>query len=256
MTKKSRLVLQDDGRVFRQIVDETEVTVDLADYLRRDIAQDMAFLTPDVGPVPEVRAQKTRFLFRLTSGAWECSVGFLLDGLNFHTNFETIEDRLTPGFNPGGAQINPAKAGILQHKFVGFNPWFVVTPGMVPQASLAGFARHEGRRRLATLPLPNVFDDGKLCLGDGNGYADPGDPLPKRAETLLAKWLASPWNQDLFCPEKSAACRKLFSWTLDGEQVHPGREDLWELCPAISPGVHTAAAKFFEALAAEEGGDE
>jgi len=81
------------------------------------------------------------------------------------------------------------------------------------------------------LPLPNVYDDGKICLPDEVGPQD-SQPLSVALDSALKSFQTSQWNIDLH-HALNYADRKMFRFDPDGKQL-PIQGDWPQLCEVIN----------------------
>ena len=91
-------------------------------------------------------------------------------------------------------------------------------------------AKHTNRLTYL-LPLPNVYDDGKICLPDELGTED-SQPLSVALDTALKSFQTSQWNIDLHHALNDAD-RKLFRFDPDGKQL-PTQGDWPQLCEVVN----------------------
>ena len=81
------------------------------------------------------------------------------------------------------------------------------------------------------LPLPNVYDDGKICLPD-DGSEDVSRPLSVALDTALKSFQTSQWNVDLY-HARNHEDRKMFRFDPDGKQL-PIQGNWPQLCEVIN----------------------
>lgn len=91
-------------------------------------------------------------------------------------------------------------------------------------------AKHTNRLTYL-LPLPNVYDDGKICLPDESGTED-SQPLSVALDTALKSFQTSQWNIDLH-HARDYADRKMFRFDPEGKQL-PIQGDWPELCEVVN----------------------
>ena len=70
--------------------------------------------------------------------------------------------------------------------------------------------------RSTILPIPNIYDDGRLCIGEFHFSDSLIDDLDR---LFVHVFDASDWNSDLLSRVKVAATRKLFSYSVDKQQL-------------------------------------
>lgn len=257
------LVIQESGAIVRRTIFEVRVDLNVENYLSQRLKTTAEFLSPSLLSIPPLGVKALRLYFK-TSGDPRPLVAFQLDALNLHTSWERQGDVLRPTFRQDGTQLNPAAdKGIegLWWKLPDFlELWFglSLTESMLPgTASLAGFIASSPQMRQAnkdmsvfktvTPPLPNIHNDGKLCLGnqDNNIWRTVPPTAIDRGAACLRTWITAPWNLDLFDERKQAMFKALSGWSLDGkEQVAAPHERWWENMITVNPSGHADMAGF------------
>ncbi len=81
------------------------------------------------------------------------------------------------------------------------------------------------------LPLPNLYDDGQICLPNGPEEEHTG-PLSSVLDMALKSFQTSQWNMDLHHPQDHAD-RKMFRFDPDGKQL-PIQGSWPDLCEVIN----------------------
>lgn len=79
--------------------------------------------------------------------------------------------------------------------------------------------------------LPNIFEDGRLCMG--NGYKNEQAQLLDLLPAALAHFRASTWNTDLL-PASLTDTHKLFRFDPTSFQSLPCAGDWWAACKRVS----------------------
>ena len=93
-------------------------------------------------------------------------------------------------------------------------------------------ARVQGRTGAFKPPLPNIFDDGRICMGRDVPVPERNSstrPVFALVEDLLNHFYASTWNADLLntIPEREVVSRALFGYNLDNKQLPIGPMTTW-----------------------------
>ncbi len=101
-------------------------------------------------------------------------------------------------------------------------------------------ARHQETRRTYLLPIPNLYENAQICLG--NVSLSPGtfsalEVLEKGVHLLQT----STWNTDLIRPVELQT-HALFRFDADGNQL-PGEGDWTQWCEPVSNGNYEFIAK-------------
>lgn len=76
-------------------------------------------------------------------------------------------------------------------------------------------ATRKGDKRFWRLPLHNLYEDGRICMG--SGYALQGATLQERFNNSMKHFEAAPWNTDISAPAERI--QALFSFDLKGKQL-------------------------------------
>lgn len=84
------------------------------------------------------------------------------------------------------------------------------------------------------LPLPNIFEDCKVCMG---GFENRAPNIHRLVNQAVDQFFGSPWNTDLLDDDKLRQCRELFRWKAEGDQlVQQLPTDNWsKLCEKVAP---------------------
>lgn len=86
------------------------------------------------------------------------------------------------------------------------------------------------RNEIFRPPLPNIFGDSKLCMG--NDYQHSSPCLADAFVHSLAHLDASRWNADAMEGLTSDHIKALLSFDADGKQIAPPKDYKWIECPA------------------------
>lgn len=259
---KNEIVVTEEGYLVKRSVSEVYLNEDAERTLLSQALKNYAFLTPNLLTDPEREIVETRALFvPSAAGNFFPTIGLRINRLVFKTSWSKTEDGYwVPAFDPAGAQVDPLS--MPDGAFV-FRPpeflklWFVATPKSraMPDVSLiAQFQEEEGGEyRLATMPLSNVFADGRCCIGSQNTseYPQHFGPVPLVLNSLH-QWEQAPWNLDLMDDDKRKAIKETMRFDANGIQVPASRETWASAIEYASPGSHSEALKFFQELKKEE----
>lgn len=86
-------------------------------------------------------------------------------------------------------------------------------------------AKHPKRKEIFVPPLPNLFTDARLCLG--NEYRNNGACLADVFCHSLAHFETSRWNSDAMEGLTGDDARAMFSFDKGNKQIPPGKEYSW-----------------------------
>lgn len=90
-------------------------------------------------------------------------------------------------------------------------------------------ATRKGDKKLYRLPLHNIFEDARICMGDS--FTLQGRTLKERFDNAFGHFNKSAWNTHI--AEAAEKMQALFSFDLKGKQV-PAPEDWNKYCNAVS----------------------
>lgn len=163
-----------------------------------------------------------------------CSV--LLKRLTLDTCFSQVGDFLVPTFERGGMRLKLdwEAPSDMQLRFAALcHPsWTATECFLFARGPQPGFVK---------LPLPNIYDDGRVCMGDEVRGTIRGDTLAACFKAALESFRSTSWNTDL--NNHGASVRALFRWKSDRTPVPApadwrrfcqtvSRQEMEELCPA------------------------
>jgi hypothetical protein len=151
----------------------------------------------------------------------------------------SAEPVLVPKFVPG--------PGTVEHQFdwvpmPGCAAYFVTRLGTDPYLSFIspGGPGREGNFFSYRLPLSNLFDDGRICMGDGWSSSDclieyeaGRISAEQYLEQALAHFSGARWNSHLTDGRRTEAAR-MVRFTPDGKQLPPSAADWRPLCKQIA----------------------
>lgn len=104
-------------------------------------------------------------------------------------------------------------------------------------------------RGLFKLPLPNLYGDGKLCLGGGADI--PGRNAVDLADNALEDFNQSKWNRDLLSRVSRESLNNMFAFDEQGKQI-PHEGDWKTSCEEVSCDIYnTVCSHVVEARARE-----
>lgn len=141
-------------------------------------------------------------------------------------------------WRPFGFDRYPKKAGDKPECKAGdMFVYFIFTTTKEGQAWKTGdnylIATRMGDKKFYRLPLHNIFDDGRICMGDS--YTVQGATLHERFNNALAHFEASPWNTHIAQAHENT--QALFSFSLKGEQL-PIPDDWHKQCTAVNNTIY------------------
>lgn len=260
---QTRLIMTPEGAIYKESYNSIRVDLDLHDFFKRQAEAELHFVTPSLGafgdPADPIIAD-LRFVVRPESAPLQ-TAAIRIPRLNFHTTWEAQENLLRPTFARDGVLIDPETARTLRCDIPEFvELWWVIDMPLDPltrgygETTMFGIldcpegARRDNPelppRRTVVLPLPNTYNNAKICTGN----LDAGEPahasLPAKVTWLYDRWVHAPWNRDLFVDSKEAQFYALFKWNPEGQFVPAGHESWWLHCNAVDLAHHEGANLF------------
>jgi hypothetical protein len=166
--------------------------------------------------------------------------------LNFNTFFRPIVDvnekvNLVPVWRPPGSEMKfkwiPPKGMLL---------YFVMYWGGDDDPTRCEpipylVAVNPLNKRIYLLPIPNLYDDGRICLGRDIVFS--GVPAMTQLEKGVKILMDSRWNGDLLRLDDEHKTHELFRWDSNGKQVLTDRAKDWpNLCTIINSSVYRFVA--------------
>jgi hypothetical protein len=231
----NEILLSDDGRLFRRIVEQRAIIIN----------EDAVFAAMKEG-------QKTRIRDALFIGKEPVGLCVITDKtawvnvhatiplrfVRFNTNFRMEGEIMVPVFEkPTNDKprfnvdwdIDVACSGKVRL-------WLLVLtrhrPGdprhHVANCYLAATSESNLTYRI---PLSNVYDDCRICMGD---YDAGGDSLPQALECALNQFLISPWNSDLRKSSAKSDAFFRFKPKNEGVETLPVEGQWNNLCERVS----------------------
>jgi hypothetical protein len=94
-------------------------------------------------------------------------------------------------------------------------------------------ATRKGDKKFYRLPLNNLYEDGRVCMG--SGYFLEGKTLSDQFAGSLKHFESSPWNTDLANHSRPENARAMFSFDLKGKQKTVDG-DWAKYCQAVNNG--------------------
>jgi len=193
---------------------------------------------PNVGTLPS-----TGDPFSVIIAGGVVHVGVRLCSLRFNTHFQVTADRVArPVFTPerGSVRLNlewvcPENADIL----LGVTAQMPGADGARWTFSKAYFAMSKpGVGGFFNPPLPNIYDDGSVCLGVSERHPVRSDSLSGLVEEITTRFHAAPWNTDLL---QGRDAGRMFSFRMGENTASPIYNPDWEQsCRRVS---HPAFAR-------------
>jgi hypothetical protein len=125
--------------------------------------------------------------------------------------------------------VFPAGDAII-HSLVGIMPLFYLAAVDVTQ------------QRVHSLPLPNVYEDGKICMGDSLGEFNLSKDIFTQHDFCFNAFLKSRWNADLLHDRSAQNSKRLFRFDSKGKPMPP--EMAWTtLCPVVNHDAYSFLVK-------------
>lgn len=249
----TELILKETGEVVARTVAERILRVDLPKFLTDKVLNDVVFVTPPIVAAPSIGCSDMRAVF---CGNSECpGIAVRMETLNFNAPWKEEGNKLVPDFANGnvrkGEAVNPARAvpELLLKVPEFLEAWIVMDLyKMEVNRAVLGVLAPLGRKespKTHIFPLPNVFDDGSLCLGAQRREKEKTPRIMDVAAQCLETWYHSPWNGDLYTNQRRRKAEKLFAWDADtGKRIEPSEETWLDCLVPAAPGNQTASAFF------------
>lgn len=123
----------------------------------------------------------------------------------------------------------------------GMSVYFVATFQQAPggaeyvQVQSHMIARARTGKQNRKPPFPNIYPDGRVCMG--NGFGNVAATLSKGLHHAVNHFLTSRWNSDLADHLSQELVRSVFSWKSSGEQIPTPEGFEWHrssACPVIN----------------------
>jgi hypothetical protein len=150
--------------------------------------------------------------------------------VNLHTVFRPMTDTenrvsLVPTFQPPGAEMNmewrPPEG--LRLFFIGV---WANNRDMISAIPTCYLVARDSDRRTYLLPLPNLYEDGKICLGNFDSTTEMLRPTVfETFNRAIEIFDQSKWNTDLLEERRIVNSKRLFRFTPEGESLPP--EGAW-----------------------------
>lgn len=98
-------------------------------------------------------------------------------------------------------------------------------------------------QRTHTLPLPNTYDEGKICMGEGAlENFDLRKDVFQQHEIAMEAFLKSRWNADLLHENRAKESKRLFRFDSKGKPLPP--EVAWTtMCPVVNHDAYSFLVK-------------
>lgn len=162
-----------------------------------------------------------------------------LDRVVINTQFAQVGEFMVPVFAPSGLLMTlewPVPAD-MELRFASVCEQ---AGGHWKMGECYLFARKTGRPGFLRLPLPNLFDDGRVCMGDLVVGTVRGETVSECFAAAALSFRTTRWNSDI-APDQGRT-RALFRWRPDRSPVPPpadwerycytvSRTEMEELCP-------------------------
>lgn len=226
--------LSDDGRVFRLPLNPLEVAVD-EDAIFSAIREGQKTKINDallVGKLPTSLCVKTN---KETTEIWAT---IPLPFVRFNSSFRATGEAMVPVFDrpsPDVPQFN-----VDWNVDVACNGkiklWFMVGTqhiigGRTHAIKTCYIVATSNTNRCYRIPLSNVYDDCKICMGE---FDTTHPRLDAALEAALGQLLASPWNSDLRKPSEKSDAFFRFKLKNDGYKTLPCIGQWNNLCERVS----------------------
>lgn len=147
-----------------------------------------------------------------------------LDGISLTTQFQQTGDKLYPVFGASGVMMSLEWKKPDDMELV-FSSDCTKDRGRWRMGECFLFARKANKPGFLKLPLPNLYEDGRICMGNEVAGSIRGDTLEGCFKAALESFADTRWNSDLL--PAAERTRALFRWTVDRKQIQP--EMAWEL---------------------------
>jgi hypothetical protein len=237
-SSKSELVLTEDGKIIRRVVNTEEYELDVQDSLVEELAKDVVVRVRDVATIPgwgrvHLSAKPDQQIW------WTIE----MDKIHLKSHYTCREGVATPLF---AKQAPEPLLPLVWKAPEGVNLKMLVNTGFIRPDEENGvckepfysnrsylFAFDKGGR-CWRLPLTNLFDDCKLCLGRDVIYGKNSfDTLTK----TLVQFADSQWNSDLSDRQSAEQIEKFFRFKptdSEFETLPILAEDWTTLCKKIA----------------------
>jgi hypothetical protein len=238
-TNYTEVLLGEDGRVFRRVVQQREVVVDENAVFSAVKESQMARI-PNAMIVGKsiaglsIKEEPSRVIIYATVS---------LPFVRFNTSFKTLEDGqvVVPVFekpNPSSSTprftVDWDVAVACQGKV---RLWLLVevikTKEPLFETSTCWLAATSSSGHIYRIPLSNVYDDCKICMGDTwGGRQQP--TLQQSLDEALNQFLNSPWNSDLSKSREKSDAFFRFKPENEGFKTLPTTQQWNNLCERVS----------------------
>jgi len=229
-------VITETGHVVRRNISERVIDADLASIAIKIARQDLDILTPRVAVPLELGASRLHFYQIGGNPVLSC---FKMQEIALKTAWEILPDGSSvPQFTNGPA-VDP---GTKFHVPSFLDLWFLVNSAnqeswLVGLMETPEAARNENSelpaKRWVKPPLPNVFNDGRLCKG--RNFLEGELSIMEAAQRTLEVWQKAPWNADLLDAIGLRDCRELYRLDPNGKAVDASHEQWFATCPVVAP---------------------
>lgn len=224
-------IMNPEGRILKRTINEE--LLDVQDSLLDAIGGSVSRVAYHVFPLPELGMVN----MRINEGS-VCYYTVRLKSIPMKSPFRLVENVLVPNFSSNVDPVLPliwtppegmglAMLIIIQSAKVDVNKYESSTEFQY----LVAF---DAKTALYRMPLANVYDDGRLCLGRFDAVANSHVEV---IDKVLAQFKASQWNSDLW--RKPELSQKMFRFKPSNEnfEVLPPLEPWQKLCEKISTGI-------------------
>lgn len=217
MKEYKEFVFQPDGRCIKRYVTEAEITVNESDLLR--LSADVPI---EVGYPFKHRGQNVK----LTVVGHVSYYSWTINPLIIRAPFRLVRNILVPNFDSKTDTVltlnwTPPEYCLLR---------FVAQVSANTVGTCWLFAVDLRNNKTYKMPLANLYDDGKLCMGvyDGSGLCH-AECLEKASTQLDT----ANWNKDLWSAVEST--QKMFRWEPENDSfnVLDPKDDWTTLCLPI-----------------------
>ena len=226
MSEKTEIIINADGTFSRRYT--SEETVLLGEEIAASLSEGVSRVTRDVFALDDSPCHISR-------SEKETYVGTRLRKLTLNCPWQIRDNVLTPAFCDKELPqlrlewVVPSDMAILFVARVAQAPSIAVTkPDKSCFIAVTGTALGDDNKCYLP-PLPNIYDDSYICMGEFNGRHT---TVMGAFELALNQFKSSPWNADLFNSDKQEKSNQLFRFEpKDGNSYRKIAPSNWrDLC--------------------------
>lgn len=164
-----------------------------------------------------------------------------IEGFDLHTYFKPTVDSnnkaiIQPVWSAPGSEMKCSWKALPDMKLF-FVSYFELADGADARSvePLHYLIARDNKKRTYLLPIPNLHNDGRVCMGNGAHFVDMKRSPLEMIDMAMTSFLSSKWNADL-AGNITEATNIMFRFDTEGKQIFPDREKFnWERnCRAIN----------------------